>query len=102
MEKITKKEQEKIDIINFQRQRAFDRNIDNVSILMKKMWELRDVTSKIFSEMEMYLAMNNPSENIKMKKGLETVANTLIESGNKIKLYIKEKKEIELKADDLI
>lgn len=61
MEKITKKEQEKIDIINFQRQRAFDRNIDNVSILMKKMWELRDVTSKIFSEMEMYLAMNNPS-----------------------------------------
>lgn len=65
MEKITKKEQEKIDIINFQRQRAFDRNIDNVSILMKKMWELRDVTSKIFSEMEMYLAMNNPSENIK-------------------------------------
>lgn len=102
MSKLSKKEQDKIAARDYLREKAFSSNLSNTSILMKRMWELKDETSRIFSEMEMYLAMNPTKENLKMKKGLELVARTLIESGNKILHYTKDRKEIEVSQEEII
>ena len=82
---------------------AFKNNFTNTSLLISALWKLRDENTKYFSELEMLLSMNDAEETVKMKKGITTVAKTLIEQGEKLLKYTKkEEKRVIQELDDSI
>ncbi len=77
---------------------AFLKDSTNISLIIDRMWKLRDENMKYFSELEVLLSINNHQENLKLKKGLKTVALSLQEQSNKILSYLDEK-VIEIESD---
>lgn len=68
---------------------AFKTDFDTTTKIIPLLWKLRDETSRLFSELELLLEINNSTENIKMSKGLNKVGNDLIKMGEKIIKYSK-------------
>lgn len=76
----------------FFKAKAFESDFETTSRIIKKLWDLNDESNKHFSELNMLLSINNVNENIKMKKGLNTVIKNLREMADKLEnnLNIKE------------
>lgn len=86
----------KFDLKEMQKIRAFESPLTEQSLIINTMWKLRDENTKYFSQLELLLSMNNPSENLKMKKGLLTVANTLKQQYETIMHYLLPDDDIEV------
>lgn len=75
---------------------AFKSDFDTTTKIIPLLWKLRDDSSKVFSELELLLEINNEQENKKMSIGLNKVGKDLIEMGEKIIKYSQNKEIIDL------
>lgn len=55
---------------------SFNSDIETRTLLMKKIWEFNDEIFKKWAEVKLLLNINNKKDNIKMKKGLLSIAET--------------------------
>lgn len=87
MKRLNKIFNEKVDIKDSVKERAFQSDMSTTSLIINRMWKLNNESSAIFSELELLLEINNVKENKKMKKGLSKVSKNLIDMAEKIMSY---------------
>lgn len=58
---------------------SFNSDLENRTLLIKKMWDFNDTVSEKWKEFNLLLGINNKKDSIKMKKGLLTIAENLKE-----------------------
>lgn len=91
---ISKKKEKNVKKINrneFFKINSLMDDYETTSRIIKIMWQLNDESYKNFSELQLLLSTNDAEKNKKMKTGIETVANNIIEMGEKLLSFVNDK-----------
>ena len=81
---------------------SFNSDLENRTLLIKKMWDFNDTTLEKWKEFNLLLGINNKEDNIKMKKGLLTIATNLKEIAEKLEDAAFDKNDIDEKEEIII
>lgn len=100
LEKVTRKEENNY----FQNRKigSFNSDLENRTLLIKKMWNFNDTVLEEWKEFSLLLGINNKKDNIKMKKGLLTIATNLKEIAEKLENAAFDKDDIGEKEEIII
>lgn len=79
---------------DFFRVNSFKNDYETTNRIIKELWDLNDVSSSHFSELNLLLSINSIEENEKLKKGIYTVSKNLQDMGNKLLKYIEKNQDI--------
>ncbi len=81
---------------------SFNSDLENRTLLIKKMWDFNDTILEKWKEFNLLLGINNKEDNIKMKKGLLTIATNLKEIAEKLEDAAFDKNDIDEKEEIII
>ena len=73
---------------------SFESDYETTNRIIKSLWELNDESAKYFSELKLLLSINSSFENIKIKKGITTVAKNLRDMSDTLLHYLNKKDDI--------
>ncbi|MGL4392659.1 MAG: hypothetical protein ACRCSK_04445 [Fusobacteriaceae bacterium] len=76
---------------------SYKNDFETLSFLIQVMWDFNDEISKKWADFRMLLAINNPKDNLKIKKGLTSIADTIFKIHNEIYNEIKTKETLQEK-----
>lgn len=74
---------------------SFDSDIETRTLLIKKMWDFNDIIFQRWSEVKLLINLNNKKDNIKLRKGLLTISETLKKISEELELAAFDSEQIE-------
>ncbi|MGL4933959.1 MAG: hypothetical protein ACRC51_00660 [Cetobacterium sp.] len=74
---------------------SFDSDIETRTLLIKKMWDFNDTVFQRWAEIKLLINLNNKRDNIKLKKGLLSISETLKKISEELELATFDSDKIE-------
>ncbi|MEG0236543.1 MAG: helix-turn-helix transcriptional regulator [Cetobacterium sp.] len=74
---------------------SFNSDIETRTLLIKKMWDFNDLIFERWSEVKFLINLNNKKDNIKLKKGLLSISETLKKISEELELATFDSDKIE-------
>ena len=76
------------DYMDRRKETVFDNDLNIRTMIISKMWDMREKSMNSFQELDFLLSANGVNENKKIRKGLLKIANDMIEIGEKLKRHL--------------
>lgn len=95
LEGVYKKNIEKNEYFENRKVGSFDSDIETRTLLIKKMWDFNEIIFQRWSEVKLLINLNNKKDNIKLKKGLLTISETLRKISEELELAAFDSEKIE-------
>lgn len=80
---------------------AFTSDLQTRTLISRQLLDLNTEISKRWGELKLLLDINNPNDNIKIQKGLNTIGDKLLEIGKEIKIKALREKSLNEEIIDL-
>lgn len=91
------------DYMDKRKETVFDNDLNTRTMIISKMWDMREKSMNSFQELDFLLSANGVSENKKIRKGLLKIANDMIEIGEKLKKHLEiEEAELSDETSEII